>query len=172
MVFSLSWEVDVQYLVGNLVAKMLDCPLKDLDLALHVHRRNTDTSLLEEPAQITKCGPGFYDALGQTSPLHPLITQQTLKKPFLGSLYNFSVASDVQFQGFILNFIRLSMLMDKNPGNQLIWYKSYEFTYTVSIQNPSQTHKETCFYMSHTICPTGCAWNFGWKVLIPNRWST
>ena len=118
---------------------------------------------LKKPAQITKCGPGFYDALGQTSPLHPSITQQTLKKPFLGSLYNFSVASDVQFQGFILNFTSLDsvVLMDKNPGNQLIWYKSYEFTYTVSIQNPSQTHKETVFIWAILFAPLGVHENFG-----------
>ena len=113
---------------------------------------------LKKPAQITKCGPGFYDALGQTSPLHPSITQQTLKKPFLGSLNNFSVASDVQFQGFILNFIRLSSVDGQKSRQsvdlvQILWIYIY-CQYSKSIPNS----QGDCFYMSHTICPTGCAW--------------
>ena len=98
---------------------------------------------LKKPAQITKCGPGFYDAFGQTSLLHPSITQQTLKKSFLGSLYNFSAASDVQFQWFILNFIRLSSVDGQ---------KSRQSVDLVHIQNPSQTHKETVFIWA--ILPT------------------
>ena len=142
--FGLSCEVDVQYLVGNLVAKMLTSIWRCMST-----EETRIQPYLKKPSpnhQITKCGPGFYDAFGQTSPLHPSIAQQTLKKPFFGSLYNFSVASDVQFQGFILN---------------LIWYTSYEFTYTVSIQNPSQTHKETAFIWAILSAPLGVHENFG-----------